>query len=178
MPSWSWMERSWRSSHARVSCASHTDKPCSLSAERREETVTCETSGNIQYDTYGGTDHYRELPVVRRLPHRRLVAPRETAIDSQGGTSRQASRRHGRRTHVPRPFDTRGGNARADAQQLYLVLANGSWQATVRARVALRGFVPRRGTGVVLSHSDPDGDPFVAVREDLVPGLVGRDRGP
>ena len=41
-----------------------TDKPCSLSAERREETVTWETSGNIQYDTYGGTDHYRELPVV------------------------------------------------------------------------------------------------------------------
>jgi hypothetical protein len=41
-----------------------TDKPCSLSAERHEETVTCETSGNIQYDTYGGTDHYRERPVV------------------------------------------------------------------------------------------------------------------
>ena len=60
----------------------------------------------------------------------------------------------------------------ADAQQLYLVLANGSWQATVRARVALRGFVPRRGTGVVLSHSDPDGDPFVAVREDLVRDLL------
>ena len=41
-----------------------TDKPCSLSAERREETVTCETSGNIQYDTYGGADHDRELPGV------------------------------------------------------------------------------------------------------------------
>ena len=59
----------------------------------------------------------------------------------------------------------------ADAQQLYLVLANGSWQATVPARVTLRGFVPRRGTGVVLSHSDPDGDPFLARREDLVRDL-------
>ncbi|MHB8952983.1 MAG: heparinase II/III domain-containing protein [Pirellulaceae bacterium] len=41
-----------------------TNKPCSLSAERHEETVTCEISGNIQYDTQGGADHHRELPVT------------------------------------------------------------------------------------------------------------------
>ena len=59
----------------------------------------------------------------------------------------------------------------ADEQQLYLVLANGSWQASVPARVKLRGFSPRRSTGVVLSHSEPDGDPFLAHREDLVRDL-------
>ncbi len=55
-----------------------------------------------------------------------------------------------------------------DEQQLYLILANGSWERTVPVRVTLRGFVPQRSTGVVLSHSDPDGDPFLERREDLV----------
>ena len=50
-------------------------------------------------------------------------------------------------------------------------MANGSWQTTVPAQVTLRGFIPRRGTGVVLSHSDPDGDPFLERREDLVRDL-------
>jgi alpha-L-arabinofuranosidase len=55
-----------------------------------------------------------------------------------------------------------------DEQQLYLILANGSWEKTVPVRVTLQGFAPRSGTGVVLCHSDPDGDPFLARREDLV----------
>ncbi len=55
-----------------------------------------------------------------------------------------------------------------DQQQLYLILANGSWEKTVPVRVSLRGFAPRSSTGVVLSHSDPDGDPFLERREDLV----------
>lgn len=55
-----------------------------------------------------------------------------------------------------------------DEQQLSLILANGSWDKTVPVRVTLRGFLPRSGTGVVLSHSDPDGDPFLERREDLV----------
>ena len=65
----------------------------------------------------------------------------------------------------------------ADEQQLYLVLANGSWQASVPARVKLRGFSLRRSTGVVLSHSDPDGDPFLERREDLVRDLSVEIRG-
>jgi len=55
-----------------------------------------------------------------------------------------------------------------DEQQLYLILANGSWEKAVPVRVTLRGFAPRSSTGVVLSHSDPDGDPFLERREDLV----------
>ena len=35
-------------------------------------------------------------------------------------------------------------------------------------RMVLRGFAPRSSTGVVLSDSDPDGDPFLERREDLV----------
>jgi hypothetical protein len=40
------------------------DRRCSLSAERREEEVAYEVSGNIRYDTCGGADHYREAPAV------------------------------------------------------------------------------------------------------------------
>lgn len=65
----------------------------------------------------------------------------------------------------------------ADEQQLYLVLANGSWQASVPARVKLRGFSPCRSTGVVLSNSEPDGDPFLTHREDLVRDLSVEIRG-
>jgi len=59
----------------------------------------------------------------------------------------------------------------ADEQQLYLIVANGSWQQTVPAQVTLRGLVPRHGTGVVLSHADPDGDPFLNRRDELVHDL-------
>jgi hypothetical protein len=41
----------------------------------------------------------------------------------------------------------------------------------------LRGFVPSSGTGVVLSHSDPDGDPFLTRREDLVRELSVKIQG-
>jgi hypothetical protein len=41
-----------------------TDTPYNLSAGRHEQTVICETSGPIQYDTYGGTDHGREIAGV------------------------------------------------------------------------------------------------------------------
>ena len=58
-----------------------------------------------------------------------------------------------------------------DEQQLYLILANGSWEKTVPVRVTLRGFAPRTSTGVMLSHSDLDGDPFLERREDLVRDL-------
>ena len=55
-----------------------------------------------------------------------------------------------------------------DEQRLYVILANGSWEKTVPVRMTLRGFVPRSSMGVVLSHCDPDGDPFLERREDLV----------
>ncbi len=65
-----------------------------------------------------------------------------------------------------------------DEQQLYLILANGSWEKTVPVRMTLRGFAPRGAVRQSYSATgDPDGDPFLARREDLV-RTVGRNPGP
>jgi len=58
-----------------------------------------------------------------------------------------------------------------DGQRVFLVLANGSWTRDVPCHVELRGFPAQRATGVVLSHPDPDGQPFLDQREDLVSDL-------
>ncbi len=58
-----------------------------------------------------------------------------------------------------------------DEQQLYLILTNGSWDRTVPVRVTLQGFPPRSAAGVLLTHNDPDGDPFLTRPEDLVQEL-------
>jgi hypothetical protein len=59
-----------------------------------------------------------------------------------------------------------------DGNQLFVILADGSWTRTVPCRMEFRGFRPRQATGVVLSHSDPDGDPFLERKEDLVGELT------
>ena len=59
-----------------------------------------------------------------------------------------------------------------DEQQLYLIMANGSWETAVPTRVSLRGRLPRQVTGIVLSHGDADGDPFLENREELVQDLA------
>jgi hypothetical protein len=41
------------------------DSPVSVSAEFARGTVTLETAGDIQYDTWGGRDHYRPAPPVK-----------------------------------------------------------------------------------------------------------------
>jgi hypothetical protein len=41
------------------------DQPASLSAECADRIVSLETSGDIQYGTWGGRDHYRPAPPVR-----------------------------------------------------------------------------------------------------------------
>lgn len=38
------------------------DGPATFAAEREGDSVTVEVSGNIQYDTYGGEDHRRDVP--------------------------------------------------------------------------------------------------------------------
>jgi len=55
-----------------------------------------------------------------------------------------------------------------DQQRLMLILANGSWDRTVPCRIELRGFPGRRAEGIVLSHADPDGDPLLERKEELV----------
>lgn len=42
----------------------YSDGPASVSAECADGVATLEVSGNIQYDTWGGVDHYREPPSV------------------------------------------------------------------------------------------------------------------
>jgi hypothetical protein len=41
------------------------DKPASVSAELAESVATIDIAGDLQYDTYGGIDHYRPKPAVR-----------------------------------------------------------------------------------------------------------------
>ena len=59
-----------------------------------------------------------------------------------------------------------------DEQQLYLIMANGSWETAVPTRISLRSRLPRQVTGIVLSHGDADGDPFLENREELVQDLA------
>ena len=59
----------------------------------------------------------------------------------------------------------------ADGQRIFLMLANGSWTREAPCRIELRGFPSSRAAGVVLSHSDPDGLPFLDRRDDLVSDL-------
>lgn len=58
-----------------------------------------------------------------------------------------------------------------DAERMFLILANGSWTRAVSCRIQLREFPAKRAAGVVLSHSDPDGHPFVERPGDLVGDL-------
>ena len=43
----------------------HLDAKATVSAERRGRTVTIDTTGDIQYDTVGGRDRYRDAPNVK-----------------------------------------------------------------------------------------------------------------
>lgn len=58
-----------------------------------------------------------------------------------------------------------------DGNELYLVLANGSWDQTVPLRVTLRNFPVRLVSAVCLSSSDPDAKPLLERREDFVSDL-------
>ena len=58
-----------------------------------------------------------------------------------------------------------------DGSQLFVILASGSWTRTVPCQIELREFLQRQATGIVLSHSDSDGDPFLKRKEDLVSEL-------
>ncbi|MCL4205468.1 MAG: hypothetical protein KJ000_23545 [Pirellulaceae bacterium] len=59
-----------------------------------------------------------------------------------------------------------------DGQQIFLMLVNGSWTRPVPCRIELRDFPAQRATGIVLSHSDPDGHPFIERHDDLVSDLT------
>lgn len=55
-----------------------------------------------------------------------------------------------------------------DGKTVYLVLANGSWDRTFPFAVALRNFVPKRASAILLKHDDPDGKPLLERQEDAL----------
>ncbi|MDR3688025.1 MAG: hypothetical protein P4L46_01510 [Fimbriimonas sp.] len=55
-----------------------------------------------------------------------------------------------------------------DGKTLYLVIANGSWDRSVRLRAQLRGFAPGRVEAVVLSQPDLDSPPLLEKKDDGV----------
>ena len=59
----------------------------------------------------------------------------------------------------------------ADGQELYLVLANGSWSRAVPLRVTLHDFPAGKASAVCLSSPDPDAKPLLARQEDFVSAL-------
>lgn len=56
-------------------------------------------------------------------------------------------------------------------RELYLVLANGSWDRAVPLRVALRNFPVGKVSAVCLSSADPDAKPLLERQEDFVSAL-------
>ncbi len=57
-----------------------SDAPGAVSAEWEDGVITLETAGDIQYDTYAGQDHYRDIPSM--------------AVDVDGGLWRVRKMRH------------------------------------------------------------------------------------
>jgi hypothetical protein len=64
------------------------------------------------------------------------------------------------------------------SRRLLAIVANGSWNRSVPCRIELSNY-RRLGPpeGILLSHSDADGSPFVARKEDLVGALPVRGDG-
>ncbi len=56
----------------------------------------------------------------------------------------------------------------ADGKELYLVLANGSWDKTAALSLALRNFPAATVSAVCLSSADPDAKPLLERKEDFV----------
>ncbi len=59
----------------------------------------------------------------------------------------------------------------ADGNEIYLVMANGSWTKTVPCRVKLRDFHAAQAKGVALSSDKLDGKPLLEKKEDAVSDL-------
>jgi hypothetical protein len=55
-----------------------------------------------------------------------------------------------------------------DGNQMYLVMANGSWTKTVPCRITLRGFRAAEARGVVISSDNVDAKPLLERKEEAV----------
>ena len=58
-----------------------------------------------------------------------------------------------------------------DKHTLYLIIANGSWDRSVPCRAKLSNFRAARTEGILLSHSDPNGNPLLQRKEEAVTPL-------
>ncbi|MDH7570677.1 MAG: hypothetical protein QHJ73_13930, partial [Armatimonadota bacterium] len=76
--------------------------------------------------------------------------------------------RYARPGEFPGPLTPVLATGSADGKQLYLVIANGSWDRPVECRAALKNFRATTADGVVLTHRDPDASPLLQRKEDAV----------
>jgi alpha-L-arabinofuranosidase len=58
-----------------------------------------------------------------------------------------------------------------DENEIYLVMANGSWTRAVPCRLKLQGFRAAKARGIVISSNDLDGKPLLERTEDAVSDL-------
>jgi hypothetical protein len=58
-----------------------------------------------------------------------------------------------------------------DENEIYLVIANGSWTRAVPCRVKLRDFRAARAKGIMISSNNPDGKPLLERKEEAVSDL-------
>jgi len=72
------------------------------------------------------------------------------------------------RSEAPGPATPVLATLSKDGKTLYLIVANGSSDRAVPARIALRGFAASGVSGELLSYPGMDRDPLVAPREDAV----------
>jgi hypothetical protein len=61
--------------------------------------------------------------------------------------------------------------ATADADAVYLIVANGSWERSFPARIDLRGFAASAVEGTVLNQDDPDAPALLERPEDVLRAL-------
>jgi alpha-L-arabinofuranosidase len=59
----------------------------------------------------------------------------------------------------------------ADAGELYVVAANGSWEKPAPCKLTLKGFRAGKAAGVALSQADLDANPLLQKKEDAVSDL-------
>jgi hypothetical protein len=55
-----------------------------------------------------------------------------------------------------------------DGDEIYLVIANGSWKRAVPCRVALQNFHVASAKGIVITSDNMDGKPLLEEKEDAV----------
>ena len=71
----------------------------------------------------------------------------------------------------PGPMTPALATLSADGHELYLVIANGSWNQSYPCSVTTKGFSAKSGIGVLLSNDDLNGNPLLKHKEDAISDL-------